>query len=57
MEPISSDWNERLDKAKTPEDFIGLLNEILRSADTSSTNKDDPASSTTGPLIPLSPST
>lgn len=32
MEQMSSDWHERLEKAQTNEEFIGLLNEIHQTA-------------------------
>lgn len=56
MEPMSNEEIERQNWAESNEFFINQLNEILRSSDTSSTNKDDPEFSTTGPLIPLNPS-
>lgn len=56
MKPMSDDWRERLDKAKTNEEFIGLLNEIPLSADSSSTTPDGRGSSSMEPRPILRPS-
>lgn len=47
MDEMSSDWHERLDKAKTNEDFINLLNEVNQSHGISLMVKDGQESSTT----------
>jgi hypothetical protein len=59
MEPMNSDWDERLNKARTNGEFIGLLNELLMSSNTSSAAKDGQEFSVTehgAPLIPLAAS-
>ena len=40
MEPMSKDWEERLNKAQTNKEFMGLLEEIPMSANISLTDKD-----------------
>ncbi len=57
MEPMSKDWGERLAKARTNEEFIYLLNEILLLNNTSMTPDKARESSTGGPLMPLNSAT
>lgn len=59
MEQMSKDWYERLDKAKTPQEMLDLLNEIPLSECIPLTEKDAQEFSVTDhrPILRLSTST
>ncbi len=57
MTQMSKDWNERLEKAKSNEDFINLLNEVPLSKSYSLTERVGQESSTTEPTPILRPLT